>query len=106
MAIQIDDKFISELNLGDLPEAEKTQLVGQIRETLEMRVGMKIAEAMSEAQLKEFEGFMEAGDEKGAMEWLSTNYPSYRQVVKDELERLKSEIKKDADKIRDSLKPQ
>lgn len=100
MAIRIDNNLLVELGLGDLPEAEKKKLLKQIYETLEMRVGMKLAEHMSDQQLNEFEGFIDTNDEAGALKWLETNFPNYPKVVASELDKLKAEIKKDSDKIK------
>ena len=96
---QLDSNLLQELNLGDLPAAEKNKMLGHIYETLEMRVGMKLAEQMSNDQLDEFEAFIDRNDEAGALKWLETNFPNYKQVVADELELLKAEIKQQAPAI-------
>jgi hypothetical protein len=96
---QLDDNLLRELGLGDLPAAEKNKMLAHIYETLELRVGMKLAEQMSDAQLDEFESFIDRNDEAGALKWLETNFPDYKQVVADELDKLKSEIKEQAPAI-------
>jgi hypothetical protein len=96
---QLDDNLLRELGLGELPAAEKNKMLAHIYETLELRVGMKLAEQMSDAQLDEFEGFIDRNDEPGALKWLETNFPDYKQVVADELEKLKAEIKQQAPAI-------
>ena len=96
---QLDDNLLRELGLGDLPAAEKNKMLAHIYETLELRVGMKLAEQMSDAQLDEFEGFIDRNDEAGALKWLETNFPNYKQVVADELDKLKGEIKQQAPAI-------
>src|SRR6478609_6281899 len=96
---QLDDNLLRELGLGDLPAAEKNKMLAHIYETLELRVGMKLAEQMTDAQLDEFEGFIDRNDEPGALKWLETNFPNYKQVVAEELEKLKTEIKQQAPQI-------
>jgi hypothetical protein len=96
---QLDDNLLRELGLGELPAAEKNKMLAHIYETLELRVGMKLAEQMTDAQLDEFEGFIDRNDEPGALKWLETNFPDYKQVVADELEKLKTEIKQQAPDI-------
>jgi hypothetical protein len=96
---KLDDNLLQELGLGSLPAVEKNKMLGHIYETLEMRVGMTLAQQMSEDQLKEFESFIDANDEAGALKWLETNFPNYKQVVADELEKLKVEIKAAAPQI-------
>lgn len=90
---KLDDNLLRELGLGALPAEEKNRMLAHIYETLELRVGMKLAEQMSNDQLDEFEGFIDRNDEAGALKWLETNFPNYKQVVADELEALKGEIK-------------
>lgn len=89
---RLDNNFLIELGLGSLPPDEKNKMLAHIYETLEMRVGMKLAEQMSDQQLNEFEAFIDRKDETGALTWLETNFPNYKQVVADELEKLKGEI--------------
>lgn len=97
--IKLDDDLLQELGLAALPAEEKKKLLAHIYETLEMRVGMKLAEQMSDAQLTEFEQFIDRNDEAGALKWLETNFPNYKDVVASEFERLKSEINQVAPQI-------
>lgn len=96
---KLDDNLLIELGLGSLPPAEKNRMLGHIYETLEMRVGMKLAQRMTNEQLDEFEAFIDRNDEAGALKWLETNFPNYKQVVAEELETLKAEIKAAAPQI-------
>jgi predicted RNA-binding Zn ribbon-like protein len=96
---KLDDNLLQELGLGSLPANEKNKMLSHIYETLEMRVGMKLAEQMSNDQLDEFERFIDSNDEAGALKWLETNFPNYKQVVADELDKLKGEIKASAPQI-------
>ena len=96
---QLDDKLLHELGLGNLPASEKNKMLAHIYETLELRVGMRLAEQMSDEQLDEFEGFIDRNDEPGALKWLESNFPDYKKVVADELEKLKSEVKAQAPQI-------
>lgn len=141
---KLDNNLLEELGLGSLPASEKNKMLAHIYETLEMRVGMKLAESMSNEQLDEFERFIE-GDiayarsflneakpgweasaeyqntlerakeqaaknnrpfsenavisEFGALSWLETNFPTYKQVVADQLDKLKAEIRTSAPQI-------
>lgn len=105
MAIKIDNSLLVELGLGDLPAGDKTKLLQTIYETLETRVGIHLAGEMSDQQLTEFEQIIDTNNEQAAVEWLEKNYPNYADVVAEELAKLKAEIKKDAAKIRSSVKP-
>lgn len=96
---KLDDNLLQELGLGSLPPAEKNKMLAHIYETLELRVGMKLAEQMTDTQLDEFESYIDKNDETGALKWLETNFPDYKKVVADELEKLKGEIKAQAPAI-------
>ncbi|MEI7682939.1 MAG: DUF5663 domain-containing protein [Candidatus Saccharibacteria bacterium] len=96
---KLDDNLLKELGLGELPAADKNKMLGHIYETLEMRVGMTLAQQMSDEQLTEFESYIDGNDEAGALKWLESNFPNYKQVVADELEKLKIEIKSTAPQI-------
>ena len=96
---KLDDNLLQELGLGTLPAVEKNKMLSHIYETLEMRVGMKLAEQMSNEQLDEFESYIDRNDEPGALKWLEANFPGYKQVVAEELEKLKVEIRSAAPQI-------
>lgn len=96
---QLDDNLLRELGLGELPTDEKNKMLAHIYETLELRVGMKLAEKMTDAQLDEFEGFIDRNDEDGALQWLESNFPNYKDTVAEELDKLKEEIRSQASAI-------
>jgi hypothetical protein len=91
--IKLDDNLLVELGLSGLPKEEKTAFLKHMYETLEMRVGTKLAEKMSDAQMTEFELFINSNDEQGAFHWLEANFPNYKDVVAAEFETLKVEVK-------------
>jgi hypothetical protein len=97
--LKIDNTLLNDVGLGGLPVEEKNKMLAHIYETLEMRVGMTLAKQMTNDQLDEFEGFIDKNDEAGALNWLETNFPNYKQVVADELEKLKAEIRAQAPQI-------
>lgn len=97
--LRIDNALLEELGLGALPASEKGELLKHIYETLEMRVGMRLADQMSNEQLDEFETYFNAQDDAGAFRWLETNFPNYKEIVADEFETLKSEVAQSAPQI-------
>ena len=99
MALKLDNTLLEEIGLAALPTDEKSKMLAHIYETLEMRVGVRLAEQMSDQQLDEFETFINSGDEAGALQWLETTFPSYKQVVAEEFDKLKAEISQVAPQI-------
>ena len=51
---QLDDKFLQDIGLGDLPEDQKKPFLQHIYSELELRVGERLSQGMSDAQLDEF----------------------------------------------------
>ncbi len=97
--IQINDALLNEIGLGSLPQEERRGLLNHVYETLELRVGMRLADQMSNEQLDEFEKYFEARDDKGAFNWLETNFPNYKDIVQQEFDKLKAEVAQSAPQI-------
>ncbi len=97
--IQINDALLNEIGLASLPQEEKRSLLSHIYETLELRVGMRLADQMTNEQLDEFEKYFEARDDKGAFNWLETNFPNYKEIVQEEFDKLKVEVAQSASQI-------
>lgn len=97
--LKIDDSLLQDIGLGSLPAAEKNSLLKHVYETLEMRVGMRLADQMTNEQLDEFERYFEAKDDAGAFKWLETNFPNYKEIVQQEFDKLKAEVGKSAPQI-------
>jgi hypothetical protein len=91
--IKLDENLLVEIGLGSLPKEEKTAFLKHMYETLEMRVGTRLAERMSDQQMSEFEQFITTNDEQGAFHWLESNFPNYKDVVAEEFEKLKGEVR-------------
>ncbi len=91
--IRIDESLLNELGLDKLSAEDKNSLLKHIYETLEMRVGVRLADQMSQEQLDEFEKYFEAKDDSGAFKWLETNFPNYKDIVQEEFDKLKYEVK-------------
>lgn len=74
---QLDDQFLKDLGLDQLPEEQKQAFLQHIYEELEMRVGTKLSDGLSDAQLGEFEGIIDK--KEGAVDaWLAANVPNYQ----------------------------
>lgn len=105
---KLDNNFLQDLGLGELPAQDKNMMLKHIYDTLELRVGKKLAERMTNQQLDEFEQLMprqedskdiQTQKQNSSLHWLETNFPDYKQVVADELDQLKLEVKRAAPQI-------
>ncbi|MEP6710537.1 MAG: DUF5663 domain-containing protein [Candidatus Saccharibacteria bacterium] len=75
---QLDDKFLADIGLNDLPEDQKKPFLEHIYSELELRVGTKLSEGLSDTQLEEFEKIIDR-DEVKVAEWLAQYAPGYRE---------------------------
>lgn len=90
--MQFDDNFLQSVGLGGMPSDQKDAFLQHLYDELELRVGTRLSEGMSNELLEEFEKLIEAGNQQGALTWLETHRPNYKQVVAEELEKLKQEV--------------
>jgi succinate dehydrogenase flavin-adding protein (antitoxin of CptAB toxin-antitoxin module) len=97
--LRIDNGLLQQVGLANLPDSEKNSLLKHIYDTLEMRVGIRLADQMSDQQLDEFERYFETKDDAGAFKWLETNFPNYKEIVQEEFEKLKNEVAQAAPQI-------
>ena len=75
---QLDDNFLQEVGLGSLPDDQKKAFLEHFREQLEMRVGTKLSDGLSDQQLDQFESFIDRKIDR-VNEWLAANVPNYEQ---------------------------
>lgn len=73
---QLDENFLNDLGLGQLPADQKQAFLQHIYEQLELAVGTKLSEGLSESQMKEFEAFVDQDEDK-VRQWLANNLPEY-----------------------------
>lgn len=73
---QLDDKFLQDVGLNDLPEEQKKPFLQHIYDELELRVGTKLSDGMTDEQLEEFESIIDHKDDV-VRTWLSKFVPDY-----------------------------
>lgn len=91
---QLDDKFLEDLGLGDLPEDQKKPFLQHIYNELELRVGTRLSEGLTDEQLDEFEAIIDHKDEV-VNPWIASHAPDYLQ--QEAFQRLIAELKIPAD---------
>lgn len=97
--IKLDYQLLEQIGLGALSQEAKDSLLASMYERLELNVGTVIAADLTDQQLKEFERLVDGGDQTAALSWLQANYPSYKQVVEQELTKLKAEVEQGSAQI-------
>ncbi len=73
---QLDDQFLADIGLADLPEEQKKPFLQHIYDQLEYRVGVRLSEGMSDAQLEEFEAIIDRKEDV-VNNWVQTYAPGY-----------------------------
>jgi len=73
---QLDEKFLEDIGLNDLPDDQKKPFLQHIYDELELRVGTKLSDGMSDTQLEEFEAIIDRKDDI-VTEWLAKYVPNY-----------------------------
>jgi len=73
---QLDDQFLTDIGLADLPEEQKKPFLQHVYDQLEYRVGIRLSEGMSDAQLEEFEAIIDRKEDV-VNNWIQTYAPAY-----------------------------
>ncbi|MEO6110188.1 MAG: DUF5663 domain-containing protein [Candidatus Saccharimonadales bacterium] len=74
---QLDDQFLIDVGLGDLPEAQKKPFLQHTYDQLEYKVGIRLSEGMSDTQLEEFEAIIDRKEEV-VSSWLAAHAPDFQ----------------------------
>ncbi|MEI6053746.1 MAG: DUF5663 domain-containing protein [Candidatus Saccharibacteria bacterium] len=73
---QLDDKFLEDIGLNEMPEGQKKPFLQYIYDELELRVGTKLSDGMTDGQLEEFESIIDKKDDI-IVAWLNKHTPDY-----------------------------
>lgn len=93
---QLDDNFLKDLGLADLPDDQKKAFLQHVYDELELRVGTKLSEGLDEMQLQQFEAFVDR-DETKVRSWFDKNLPDYSS--NSDFQQLKASAPADIDEI-------
>lgn len=74
---QLDDQFLNDVGLGNLPEEQKKPFLQHTYDQLEYKVGIRLSEGMTDDQLTEFEAIIDRKAEV-ITPWLQANAPNYQ----------------------------
>lgn len=75
---RLDDQFLKDIGLDGLPDEQKKPFLQHIYSELELRVGTRLSDGLSDAQLEEFEKIIDRDQEK-VQSWLAEHAPNYAQ---------------------------
>ena len=66
---QFDESFLDSVGLSGMPEEQKNNFLQYAQDQLEVRIGEKMSEGLTEAQLDEFERIID-NDQETVQKWL------------------------------------
>ncbi len=92
----IDEQFMAEVGLGEMPAAEKQAFMEQATEELEVRIGRQISAGLSLEQMREFEQIEDSAE---ITRWLNQNVPNFREEVMNVLMNFKQELMQNRQQI-------
>lgn len=73
---QLDDQFLQDIGLAHLPEEQKGPFLQHVYDQLEYRVGVRLSEGMTDAQLEQFEAIIDKKQEV-VDAWIAQFTPQY-----------------------------
>ncbi|MBC7564958.1 hypothetical protein H7100_01860 [Candidatus Saccharibacteria bacterium] len=73
---QLDDQFLTDVGLAGLPDDQKKPFLQHTYDQLEYKVGIRLSEGMTDAQLEEFESIIDRKEDV-IVTWLSAHVPNY-----------------------------
>ncbi len=88
--IRVDEDFMTEVGLTEMPAAEKQAFMDHAEEELEVRVGQKISAGLSDEQIDEFSRIHD--DDGATLSWLERNVPDFREIVMQVFQAFKQEL--------------
>lgn len=100
---KVDKDLLVRVGLGTMRSDLIKVALKTFYEMLELRVGIDLANRMTNEELDEFEVFFEAGDDGGAFEWLSEHFPDYPEVVQAAYGRLEAEAAEESVAVMEGL---
>ncbi len=73
---QLDDQFLTDIGLAQMPDDQKQAFLQHIYEELELRVGTRLSDGLSDQQLEEFEKIIDK-DQAVIENWLAVHVQNY-----------------------------
>jgi len=74
---QLDDQFLADVGLGNLPEDQKKPFLQHTYDQLERQVGVRLSEGMTDAQLGEFESIIDRKQDV-IDSWIAQHAPNFQ----------------------------
>lgn len=93
--------LLQELGYTDIPAEQAAELEARALEVLQMRIGLRLSQDMTDEQLDQLEPMMPTSEDsedvmaqkqQDVYEWLRQNHPNYEQAVNEEIAKMKQDL--------------
>ena len=91
--VQLDEELLKDLGFDKFPEEEKRAILTTMVQNLEMSMGLRVAEILSDEQLLEFNKLIGEGKDSEAQQFLRDNVANYEEIAREELQKYKDVVK-------------
>jgi hypothetical protein len=102
-AFELSPRLLVELGYGSLPLSVGTELLSEISEELDARVGTELSQGLSDQQLEEFELITDGEGDDTALSWIEAHLPGYNEVTRRIFNELKAEMTAEGPAVRQAL---
>jgi len=96
--------LLEELDMGHLSDEENKALLGQLAETLQNRIMVRLMDTLSEADKKNMDGYLAKKDIDGFNQYLAENVPGFDGIALDEYQKLRQELITANEEIAEAVK--
>ncbi len=84
--------LVQEFGIDKLPKEQQEVVLGRIIQAVHIRVGLRLAEVLSDDDAKRIEELSQT-DEKEALEEIEKIYPDFRKVYQEEVDKIREEMR-------------
>ncbi len=86
------EELIKEFGIDKMPEDEQKVIMARLLQTVHTRVGLRMAETVSDEEADRIGELNEEGGEEALRE-IETIYPDFRKVYQEEVDKLREEMR-------------
>jgi hypothetical protein len=90
----LDSEFLADVGLSDMPDDLRDRFFDHVLSTLRYRVADRLSESMADDEIYEARRLIDEGDQKACVAYLKQICPRYAEIVVEEFDNLKAEIRR------------
>jgi phenylpyruvate tautomerase PptA (4-oxalocrotonate tautomerase family) len=90
--MQFDEQFFQQIGLGSASDEERAEIIKKLADLVQGRVAMRLSEVLGEHQLEQFDNLLETQGDEAASAYIESVYPTYGNLVQEEIDKAKQEL--------------